>query len=60
MDRVSWQGESVSDRLRSILDWSKLWAFAPALEEEADAGSETDDKDTLMWNTNVVREEGKP
>ena len=37
----NWQGKSVSDRLRSILDWPDLWAFAPALEEEADAGSET-------------------
>ena len=56
----SWQGKSVSDRLRSILDWPDLWAFAPALEEEADAGSETDDEDTLMWHTNVVREKGEP
>ena len=55
-----WQGKSVSDCLRSILDWSDLWAFAPALEEEADAGSETDDEDTLMWHTNAVREKGKP
>lgn len=56
----SWQGKSVSDCLRSILDWPDLWAFAPALEEEADAGSETDDEDTLMWHTNVVREKGEP
>ena len=56
----SWQGKSVSDRLRSILDWPNLWAFAPALEEEADAGSENDGEDTLMWHTNAVREKGKP
>lgn len=24
----NWQGKSVSDRLRSILDWPDLWAFA--------------------------------
>ena len=56
----SWQGESVSDCLRSILDWSDLWAFAPALEEEADAGSETDDEDTLMWHASAVQGKDKP
>lgn len=54
------RGKWWSDSLCSILDWPDLWAFAPALEEEADAGSETDDEDTLMWHTNVVREKGEP
>lgn len=56
----SWQGKSVSDCLRSILDWPDLWAFAPALDEEADAGSENDGEDTLMWHTSAVRGKDKP